>query len=184
MSRAGEVRASGIVAPPAADAADREPRQGQVAVADQVFVPDDGLGALGQPYVLVDGETDGDRAVVMQAEVTDFPDLHPGDANKIARFQAGDVGEDRLIAGAIREAQLAEHRDQREGEDEAHHCEQRDARNDAGQFPSHGGGCPRARSTVAAREGSWSSETNWPTMDYPPTGWSGSHREPHPNRCR
>ena len=76
--------------------------QGQIAVADQVLVAHRRLGALGERQTLVDGEVDGDGAVLVQGDVLDLADLDTGDADEVAALEPGHVREHRVVGGACR----------------------------------------------------------------------------------
>ena len=105
----------------------------QIPVADQVFVAHRRPGALGERQPLVDGEVDGDGAVLVQGEVSDLADLDTGDAHEVAALEARHIREHRAVGGARVEPELPEHRHQSEQEDQAHHGEQHHPHQRAGR---------------------------------------------------
>ena len=75
----------------------------QVPVADQVEVAHRRLGARGEHDVAVGAEADEHGVVRLQVDLVDRSDPHSRDAHRVARLEAGGVGEHRRV-GVVRPA--------------------------------------------------------------------------------
>ena len=110
-SRAGEVCATGMVAPLGAARAGVADLLGErdVALADEVAVADRRRGSRSVTgVVVVDGEGHQRAGAVDDLDVLDRADLDAGDADVVALDDAGGVDELGLVLGRVAEARVAD----------------------------------------------------------------------------
>ena len=97
--------------------------QCHIASTDQVVVSDHGPGALSQHDGGIRTEHDFHRVVRFDRHRLDLADLDAGDPDELSILQPRDVREVSVVEGLPLESQLAEDREHRKREEQAHHSE-------------------------------------------------------------
>ena len=90
--------------------------QFEVPVSNEVQVPDVCVGSTREHQIPIDVEGHGDRLVRLQRDLLDGPDPHAGEADRLSRLEAGNVGEHRGIAHGRPRPILAEDEEQAPGQ--------------------------------------------------------------------